>query len=100
VGGMVAGMPPVTVASCGALISGGVGNSGCTVATGGRATGGGGTNTRGGWDLWNQHEVLPNDSARTNGSSRDLSMVYRRRELEAKRRSPAQLACKIDSTIM
>ncbi len=99
VGGMVAGMPPVTVASSGISISGGEGNSGCVAATLGRAAGGG-TNTRGGVDFWNQHEVLPNDNARMKGSSRDLYMVYRRRELEAETSSPAQLACKVDSTIM
>ena len=70
------------------------------MATRGRATGGGGTNTLGGVDFWNQHDVLPNDNARMKGSSRDLSMVYRRRELEAESSSPAQLACKVDSTIM
>ena len=99
-GGMAAGMPPVTVESCGASISGGAGNSGCLVATRGRATGGGGTKTLGGGDFRNQHEVLPNDNARMTGSSRDLTMVYRRRELEAEGSSPAQLACKVDSTIM
>lgn len=99
-GGMAAGMTSVIAASCGRSISGGGGNSGCTVATGGRATGGGGTNTLGGVDLRNQHEVLPNDNARMNGSSRDLAMVYGRRELEAESSSPAQLACKVDSTIM
>ena len=100
VGGMAAGMPPVTVASSGISISGGGGSSGCVVATLGRAAGAGGTNTRGGVDLWNQHEVLPNDNARMKGTSRDLYMVYRRRELEAETSSPAQLACKVDSTIM
>jgi hypothetical protein len=100
VGGMAAGMLPVTVASSGISISGGGGNSGCTVATLGRAAGAGGTKTLGGVDFWNQHEVLPNDNARMKGSSRDLAMVYRRRELEAEGSSPAQLACKVDSTIM
>ena len=99
-GGMAAGMPPVTTASSGRSIFGGEGNSGCTVATLGRAAGGGGTNTLGGVDFWNQQEVLPNDNARIKGSSRDLAMVYRRRELEAKGSSPAQLARKVDSTIM
>jgi len=99
-GGMAAGMPPVTVASSGVSISGGGGNSGCVVATLGRAAGGGGTNTLGGVDFWNQHPVLPSDNARMNGSSRKLSMVDRRRELEAEGSSPAQLACKVDSTIM
>jgi hypothetical protein len=99
-GGIAAGMLPVTVASSGISMSGGEGNSGCVVATLGRAAGGGGTNTRGGVDLRNQHDVLPSDSARMNGSSRNLSMVDRRRELEAEGSSPAQLARKVDSTIM
>ena len=99
-GGMVAGMPSVIAASWGRSISGGEGNSGGTVATGGRKTGGGGTNTLGAGDLRNQHEVLPNDNARMTGSSRDLAMVYRRRELEAEGSAPAQLARKVDSTIM
>jgi hypothetical protein len=97
---MVAGMPPVTVASSGSLISGGGGKSGCVVATLGRAAGGGGTNTLGVGDFRNQHEVLPNDNARMKGSIRNLSMVDRRRELEAEGSSPAQLARKVDSTIM
>ena len=100
VGGMAAGISPVTVASSGKSISGGGGNSGCVVATLGRAAGGGGTNTLGGVDVRNQHEVLPNDNARMTGSSRDLAMVYRRGELEAEGSSPAQLARKVDSTIM
>ncbi len=97
---MAAGMPLVTVASSGTSTSGGGGNSGCTVATLGRAAGGGGTNTRGGVDFRNKHEVLPSDNARMNGSSRNLRMVDRSRELEAESSSPAQLACKVDSTIM
>jgi len=100
VGGIVAGMPPVTVASSGISMSGGGGNSGCVVATLGRAASGGGTNTLGGVDLRNQHEVLPSDNARMNGISRNLSMVDRSRELEAEGGSPAQLARKVDSTIM
>ncbi len=100
VGGIAAGMPFVAVASSGMSISGGGGNSGCAVATLGRAAGGGGTNTLGGVDFRNQHEVLPSDNARMNGSSRNLSMVDRRRELEAEGSSPAQLARKVDSTIM
>jgi len=100
VGGMAAGMPPVTVASSGMSISGGGGNSGCVMATLGRTAGGGGTNTLGGVDFLNQHEVLPSDNARMKGSSRNLSMVDRRRELEAEGSPPAQLACKVDSTIM
>jgi hypothetical protein len=97
---MAAGIPSVTVASSGTSIAGGGGNSGCSVATLGRAAGGGGTNTLGGVDCRNQHEVLPNDNARMTDSSRDLAMVYRRRELEAEGSSPAQLARKVDSTIM
>ena len=100
-GGMAAGIPPSTTASAGGRsIAGGEGNSGCMGATWGRKTGGGGTKALGGGDLCNQHEVLPNDNARMKGSSRDLSMVYRRRELEAESSSPAQLARKVDSTIM
>ena len=99
-GGMAAGMLPVTVASSGRSTSGGEGNSGCVVATLGRTTGGGGTNTRGGMDFRSQHEVLPSDNVRMNGSSRNLSMVDRSRELEAEGSSSAQLARKVDSTIM
>ena len=98
VGGMAGGMPSTMPASSGSSISGGGGKSGCTVATGGRAAGGGGTNTLVGVDFRNQHEVLPSDNARM--SNRSLSMVDRRRELEAEGSSPAQLACKVDSTIM
>ena len=94
------GIPAVIAASCGASMSGGGGNSGCTGITRGRATVGGGTNTLSCGDLRNQHEVLPNDAARMKGSSRDLTMIYRRRELEAEGSSPAQLARKVDSTIM
>jgi len=93
-------MPTMTLVSSGGSISGGGGKSGCTVATGGRTVGGGGTKTLGGVDLRNQHEVLPSDSARMKGSSRDLRMVNRRRELEAEGSAPAQLARKVDSTIM
>jgi hypothetical protein len=67
---------------------------------GGRKIGGGGTNTLGGGDLPNLHEVLPSDNARIKGKSSDLRMAYRRRELEAEDGSPAQLARKVDSTIM
>ena len=99
-GGIATGIPSMMLASCGSSISGGGGNSGCVRATLGRAAGGGGTNTRGGVYFRSQHEVLPNDNARMTGSSRDLAMVYRRRELEAEGSSPAQLARKVDSTIM
>jgi hypothetical protein len=75
VGGMAAGTPPTAVESSGRSISGGGGNSGCTVATRGRDAGGGGTKTLGGVDWRNQHEVLPSDNARMKGTSRDLNMV-------------------------
>ena len=100
VGGMVAGILSTVLASSGMSITGGGGNSGCAVATLGRTVGGGGTNTRGGVDFRNKHEVLPSDNARMIGSSRNLSMVDRSRELEAEGSSPAQLAGKVDSTIM
>ena len=99
-GGMAAGMLSVIAESSGRSISGGSGSWGGAVATTGRGTGGGGTKTLGGVDFRNQHEVLPSDNAKMRGSSRNLSMVDRRRELEAEGSSTAQLARKVDSTIM
>jgi len=99
-GGMTGGMAPVTGVSSGMSISGGEGNSGCSAATVGFGVAGGGTNTLGGGDLWKKHDVLPDDNARMKGSSRDLNMVHWRKELEAESSSPAQLARKVDSTIM
>jgi len=98
--GIVAGIPSGATDSSPGDIAGGAGSSGGTVATGGLGAAGGGTKTRGGVDLRNQHEVLPRDNARTKKSSRVLNIWHKGRELKAERGSPAQFACKVDSTIM
>lgn len=98
--GMVAGTPSGSAGSCAMSISGAGGISGGVFATLGREAGGGGTKTLGAAGLWNQHEVVPSDNARINGSSRKLNMMHHSRELEAERGSPAHLAGKVDSTIM
>ena len=100
VAGKLSGNPSTSGSSTSISMSGAAGNSGTTVATGGRATGGGGTNTRAGVDFWNKHELVLKDRARMNGSSRNLDMMHRRRELQAKSSSPAEFAGEVDSTIM
>jgi hypothetical protein len=86
---------PESSSTCGAS-----GISGTTLATLGRTTGGGGTNTRAAVFFWNKHDVVPNDIARINGSCRNLDMMNQHRKLQAESSSPADLAGKVDSTIM
>jgi hypothetical protein len=74
--------------------------SGTTLATVGRAAGGGGTNTRAAVFFSNKHDVVPNDMARINGSCRNLDMMNQRGKLQAESSSPADLAGEVDSTIM
>jgi hypothetical protein len=99
-GGKLSGNPATGGISGGNSMSGAAGISGTTPATLGRAAGGGGTKTRGVAFFWNQHEVVPKESATISGSSRDLDMMHQRRKLQAESSSPAELAGKVDSTIM
>ncbi len=98
--GKLSGKPSTCGISESNSTSGAAGISGTTLATLGRAAGGGGTNTRAAVFFWNQHDVVPNDMARINGSSRNLDMLHQRRKLQAESSSPADLAGKVDSTIM
>jgi hypothetical protein len=94
------GKPSTTGISDSNSMSGAAGISGTTLATLGRTTGGGGTNTRAAVFFWKKHDVVPNDIARINGSCRNLDMMHQRRKLQAESSSPADLAGKVDSTIM
>jgi len=69
-GGKLSGKPSICGTSESISISGAVGISGGVLATVGRATGGGGTNTRATVFFWNKHDVVPNEMARISASRR------------------------------